>query len=330
MEKNNLTEKIAGLYSKKSSNFSTEEGIIHPIYEALTALLKEQVSDEEAKKRLIEEGQRGIKSVIIADGFLEMITQANSRNDIKNMLNSGRPLAEIIDRAALYIADDKRTKDGLVLIRSDSEKTDTCFRKALKKANPNLLYLEREELQKIKDRGEKMKKNRPAKIFATIALALVIAFAGNTYKNSLKKYDLNFSHYNSLKTQIPVLEKDIKNKQNTLGNLQTEVYTTEQNLHRATEAYKNKIGEVSVLEKNIETKNYELGDLTRKAAYQRANFEGLEKTIKEKNEEIYKIDSNINTKKAELKEIEDNITNTKQEKERLYQQSLEGLSKSKR
>lgn len=311
MKEDSLIEKIRGLYSKKSSNFSTGEGKVHPIYEALAALLKEQVSDKDAEKRLIEEGEKGIKSVIIADGLLGMLSSCQ-REDIKSMFGSGKSLAEIINKASLYIADDKRAKDGFVLVRANSEKPNSCFRKALKKADVSLLYIETNELNKIKDRAEKIKKRIPKKILACLAIASMLTFSGFLYKSQLKKYHLSLSHYNSLKTQIPLFEADIKNKQSALGEMQSKVYTTEKNLEQTAEFYQSKLVEVSEIEKQISSKKYELSELAKEAKIKDINIYSTKSEIANKKSEISKLDEDIGKKKGELKSLEKEIEKAQQ------------------
>ncbi len=151
-----LVEKIAKLYSVKPSNLSAEEGRAHPIYEALAALLKDQVSDEDAEKRLLAEGEKGLKSVIIADGFLEFL-KPQQREEIKRMLSSGRPLRDIIDKASLFNAEDKRSKDGMALYRADSKSSEIPLRKVLKRADYARVYIESEEIERLKKETKKMR-----------------------------------------------------------------------------------------------------------------------------------------------------------------------------
>lgn len=168
INKNNLVEIVIGLGKKKDDLRIQGMQNIHPMYEALIALLRKQLKDDEIKDTIIDE--KSLRTALVTDVFLEWVKPSYQSN-LKSLLKSGKPLKEIVDQAALQIAEGKRMQDGNILYRADGQNPDKFFMKALKKAKPCYIYIEKAELDSIKKRKDEIKKKNKIKKIVLAALA---------------------------------------------------------------------------------------------------------------------------------------------------------------
>ena len=107
-------------FSERRTNLAGNNSEIHPIYEAVVALLIKCVSDEEAKKRLLKGDEESVKSILIVDKLLEVLKDNSQKQQLRTMLSSGQSLDAIIEKSALYLSEGKRTDGGDVLYRIDA------------------------------------------------------------------------------------------------------------------------------------------------------------------------------------------------------------------
>ncbi len=221
MESDNLVTLIKGLYEERSSNFSNEIGYVHPIVEALVALLKRQLNDDEVEKRLVRAKNEGeVKRILIIDEFLGKLND-HEKNEIENMMSSGKKLDEIIDYAALYIVENKRMQDGKVLhsvINSPvGIRRDILI--ALKKANPSEVYVTNAAIPRLEIDARKIKKKRIARWISSGLLIAVLGFGGFYSEKRI-------FNYFKLADQKSKLEKELSNMEKRYSELESKINKT--------------------------------------------------------------------------------------------------------
>lgn len=155
---------------------------IHPIYEAVIALLKQQLTDTEIATCFSKyDGKEGIKSVLLVDALLEEYKKIPAyTNNLKQMLLSGKPISEITTMAALYMSENKRVQDGQVIQRVGYSE-DKYVMKALKMLSPSEVYVKGSEIDKLKVKAKKMQGNRIRGVIAAIGLTALSCFACYEY-----------------------------------------------------------------------------------------------------------------------------------------------------
>ena len=150
---------------------------IHPIYEALTALFKKNLSDSQIVARYAKD-EKSLREVIAVEALLDRVPE-NRKIDLASKLTSGKDLAELTDFAALEIAEGKRTKDGAVLEKASNHIYKPFFKKALSNAEMYNVYIDKRELDKI---NENAKIAQIKTVWAITASAITaIALAASIY-----------------------------------------------------------------------------------------------------------------------------------------------------
>jgi hypothetical protein len=115
-----LISAIKQLYEEKPSNLEGEAGDIHPIYEALVSLLKTQVSDDIARKRLVRGKKEDLKTIILADAMLERVKNPAHRANLLDRLAREEDPYKVAESAAALLAEDKRFASEGALIKLSS------------------------------------------------------------------------------------------------------------------------------------------------------------------------------------------------------------------
>jgi len=180
-KKDNLQEIVIKLTEQKSDLRIPGMQDIHPMYEALIALLRKQLKDDELVTAINDE--ESLRRVLAADVFLENLP-SNKRDKLITSLKSGKSLKEIVDEAALALSEDKRTQDGNILYRADQQSPDKYFMKALTRANPYNIYLEKVELDLIKRKTANIKKiDKIKKIIIAASVGVLISCGIYLFKN---------------------------------------------------------------------------------------------------------------------------------------------------
>lgn len=182
-KKENLLEIIEKLFLERSSNFYNETGKIHPIYEAVAALLTQLLDDEEAIKRLLSSDKESLKSVIITDGILGRLKEDEQKRQLRQMLSSESSLDDIIERGALYLSETKRTSEGDILYRIDKiperQRRDLLGEiKRVRKNYPDCIYIKKDILNYLDRNTKKFRRNKIIKYFIIGTLALGTLIGG--------------------------------------------------------------------------------------------------------------------------------------------------------
>jgi len=177
----NLSEGIEELFLERSSNFYSGVGGIHPIVEAIIALIKSQISDEEAIKRLLSSDKESIKSIFVIDSILERLKEDEQKTQLRQMLSSGNSLDDITERGALYLSENKRTSEGDVLYRIDEiperQRRDLLGKiRKVRKNYPHGIYIKKDISSYLDRNAEKFRKNRIIKysVIGTLTLGTLI------------------------------------------------------------------------------------------------------------------------------------------------------------
>ena len=190
-KKENLLDVIKGLFLERSSNFYHENGEIHPIYEAVAALLIKSLDDEEAINRLLNPNGESLKSVLITDGILGRLKEDYQRGQLRQMLSSGNSLDNIIEQGALYLSENKRVCDGDILYRTDElprrRRKDLLKRiKKIIKDEPRYIYIKKDLSDYLERNAKKFRRNRIIKYSIIWGITLSTLMGGcflNKYDN---------------------------------------------------------------------------------------------------------------------------------------------------
>lgn len=202
MEENDDLVKIVLKMGEKKPTLRIEGmGSIHPIYEALIALLRRHLGDKEIAARFAR-NEESLREVLFTDIVMDQLTPQN-KEQLKTLLISGASLKEVVGRAAVYLSDGKKTQDNQILKNISAMSNNPYFMKSLKAVNPEKVYIETAEIERIEKRSNKKKKNRlTALISASIGIVLC---AGTAY------FARDYIHINFGQTSISNLEINAKN-----------------------------------------------------------------------------------------------------------------------
>lgn len=199
---------------------------IHPIYEALTALLRQHLPDDSIVRRYAK-NEQSLRAIIATDVLLDYLGKKNSDN-ITKVLASGAPLNEIVERISLEIAEGKRVQEGKILVKITAEvEKDPYLEKKLKDINQSGIYIEKDKIPQFKEDVEKIKKIKKIKKFVYLVIscaALTIGFYNfNNLKTKINEY-YTPKDYISLQTTVETqdelvakLKKDYSNLEETLN-----------------------------------------------------------------------------------------------------------------
>ncbi len=291
---------------------------IHPICEALIALLRQQFSDPELVKFITSE--QDLRKVLAADAIIDYVPE-NKRSELKHKLMSNPTFDELVNMAALYIAENKRIQDGLVLRQaSDETYKDKYFMRALRKASPTKVYVERSEIQNVHEKARKMKKRgRCLGIVTTVGL-LALGISGYLYRTKI----VNYTNYASkFRTEISSLQETIEEKSSQQQTILSEISVLEKrmqgneqeivNLEKRNaelgDAYKTKEQEVLGLEEELNEKRAEFATLTKKETRTKSINSDLEQKVTRKTKELANLEEQIKEKSAYLGELKSYLVN---------------------
>lgn len=174
--KEEIKEIVIKISEEKQDLRISGMGNIHPIYEALIALLRRQLKDDEIVGFIKDE--ESLRQALAEDYFLEYI-QPDKRTELINAVKSGKSLREIVDQTALILSENKRIKDGKVLYRADSSNNSRYFLKSLSAANPHNIYVETYELKRIEEKAKKVRIISKIKYAAAAALTAFLLLKGS-------------------------------------------------------------------------------------------------------------------------------------------------------
>lgn len=130
---------------------------IHPMYEALIALFRKNLSEQSVVTRFAKD-ENTLRASIAADTLLDRLSEVYQRN-VRAEFEKGSPLDVIVDTVAIAIAENKRTKDGKLLYSASEEAgKNPYFLKALRKADPRDVYVAYDAIPEIRERAKWMKR----------------------------------------------------------------------------------------------------------------------------------------------------------------------------
>lgn len=183
-----LSETLRDLAVEKPTNFIGETGDVHPMYEALSALLKTQLTDETARKRLLMGKKDDLKAILLADYVVGSVSSAAQKNEIRKLLESGQSIDAIAERAAVYLAETKRSNEGDILqtLSGLSRADQRNFRnniKAIATTFPGRIYLKKEVIDHLRQNKIKFQAYLALKY---VGFAAAIAGAGTAAYMFLK------------------------------------------------------------------------------------------------------------------------------------------------
>jgi hypothetical protein len=167
---------------------------IHPIHEAIIALLRQQLTDAEIATYFAKcDGKEGLKSVLLVDALLEEYKKTPSyNNNLKQLLLSGTSVNEITKMVALQISENRRLQDGKVIQRVGSS-DDKYLMKALKMLSPKDVYVKGSDIDKLKVKAENMRRNKIVSVIAAIGFTLLAGWTcyslgkTSTYSEKVKQ-----------------------------------------------------------------------------------------------------------------------------------------------
>lgn len=130
---------------------------IHPMYEALIALLKQNLNDASIAQRFAKNPD-SLREVLVVDGMLPFL-RPEQKHSLEKLLTQGAPLKEIFERGSLLIAEDRRVMNGEIIRNAGQQGARGYFFKmALPSVSPQNLYLSADELNRVQTKATKFKK----------------------------------------------------------------------------------------------------------------------------------------------------------------------------
>ena len=193
VRKEDIEEIIISIGNKKDDLRIKGMENIHPMYEALVALMKRQLKDEEIASMIYDE--ESLRLTLAADVFLERVS-SDKKEMIRDKIRRRKPIEEVIENAALCLSENKRIKDGELLYHLDLRDKDRYFKKALISEKPQSLYLSPDELNAIKKKKEKIKRNSLIiKVAGSLAAAglLYLSFLGGVKYSEIRESKRNLN-----------------------------------------------------------------------------------------------------------------------------------------
>ncbi|MBU3913748.1 MAG: tetratricopeptide repeat protein [Nanoarchaeota archaeon] len=270
---------------------------IHPIYEALIALLRRHVPDTKIAQRFVKD-ENSLREFFATDTLLDILKKPEQTRNLEEAFSSGKTLKEIAEMAALYISEGKLAKEGKVL-HTVTEKSyrDPLFMKALKKAKPESVYVEGKEIERISQESSKMRKRRK---YGRIITGILIAGLASTGYYGSKKYQVKISenpvYPAQLEKNVSCLEQQLKDKQAEL---------------------KKKAQEFSELERKVSEKSSEMRTLETKVSGYNQEMQLLNDRLPKAKASIENAKSSLAKAESELKEKEDKFNSVKTESSKL-------------
>jgi len=214
MTEENLDRIIIKLIEEKPNLRISGGEKLHPIYEAVLALLKQQFSDERIME--IIESESDLRKVLALDSIVDYIP-SEKREQFMRETRDVKDYAEILNKAALYIAENKRVSDGKVLHPVSEFEMQKYFLKAIKKANPNEIYLTESIVPKLEKKAEKIKRRKTRRIvFACILSSVLGLWAYNSGGKTLEYLSL-LSDKNRLENELADLYRKNSGLEEDLG-----------------------------------------------------------------------------------------------------------------
>lgn len=207
----NLERILIKIGEKKQNNQIPGLTNIHPIYEALAALLRKNMSEQDLYNIFVRD-ENSLRKILAAEALLDNVKSQNKQQLI-DLLKSGASLHDLVNRAALDIAEDKRTRDGKVLLNMPREAYDSFFYMPALAifSNPRNIYAERENIDSVLKKYKSLRKFTLISILSSLALVsgLVIGsyFLGKHHEKT---------EYESINSKKPaVVEKMDDGKTNS-------------------------------------------------------------------------------------------------------------------
>lgn len=260
---------------------------IHPMYEALIALLKRNLGDDEVVRRFAKD-ENSLKDVLVTESFLANLTSSNA-NEIRRLFNSGASLKDITERAALYISEGKRTQGGRALYQLSRQSGSDSLKKVLGKANLGNVYVEYSEIQELKGKAETRKKVLKYSGIAAGVLTAAMAVAGyfgyNKISSMIKE---NAAMLMSPRNKISELEKQLNSENEKIGAKKKELESIERDLTK-------KISEKS----NQEALYFEY---KQKTNLENSELIKVNRQIREAGDELIKTNTELRKKRLALDE----------------------------
>jgi hypothetical protein len=163
-------------------------GDVNPFHEALTALLRRNLSDAQLVARFARNDEANLRTSIATDVLLERVP-AEQRRKIISLYERGSSLEEIALRAALEMGEGKSVQDGRLLIRADREvNTDGWFMKAVARSAPSTVYVEMSQLPELTRQVRRMKRIRAFRRLAFLGITvLILGMLAYLYRDSIRQ-----------------------------------------------------------------------------------------------------------------------------------------------
>ena len=113
---------------------------IHPLYEALIALLRQNLDDATIAGGFARSPE-SLRDVLVIDGLLPFLRQ-HQRKSLEGLLSQGKPLKEVLEYGALLLAEERRIADGnVVRCAAGAGHPGYFFMATLPAASPQHLFL---------------------------------------------------------------------------------------------------------------------------------------------------------------------------------------------
>lgn len=190
---------------------------IHPMIEALIALVRQQLTDPEIGTCFSQcEGKDGLKSVLVLDALLEEYKKSPEySNNLKQSLLSGKSISEVIQTASLYISENRRIKDGNVIQRV-GDSSDKHLLKAVKYLEPSEVYVKATDIPVLREKYKNMKRNWIRGLLV-VSLGLTALLGYTAYNMQRARYSEN------MLKQMMIEKKSLQNNDDA-SNLDGLIY----------------------------------------------------------------------------------------------------------
>ena len=158
---------------------------INPLYEALVGVFRKNIPAGSIVNRFARD-ETSLRQTIATETLLDFLSTAQ-KTEIAGIYNSGAPLEQITKRAALYISEGSRTRDGRVLTNVASEVKANKYLIDAIRLNQPPIYLESASMPELKKTAKIMKRNNRIKITSAMGLIGLLTMA--VFYSGHKKYE---------------------------------------------------------------------------------------------------------------------------------------------
>ncbi len=171
---------------------------IHPMHEALVALFKQNLNDQEIAERYAKNAE-SIREVLVVDALLPYLNSTQCQS-IKHLLSQGSPLKEILEHGALLLAEERRIRDGNVIRNAENygfsrpylkagllnAPLNLFFKLALSTFSPRDIYFTQQVADKLKEKEKTYKTCAMRTIAIGAVAALILGNVVYSYRSAFR------------------------------------------------------------------------------------------------------------------------------------------------